>query len=140
MQKKIHKLKDHQPDEFQLIAVASHQSDYRLCWALNQQLTWHLTQVEDLTITPYKANKAQHFSRFTFTDQLNRGFHLIANKSQGGFLMPSMTNIDFFVKITGDFTPLDIHHYIRKIKQIDFVITAFLMENLKEKDKKKFIF
>lgn len=140
MQKKIHKLKDHDSDDFHLIAVASHQSDYRLSWALNRQCAWHLTQIDDLVIKPRKESEEQHFSRFTFTDQLDRGFHLIANKSPGGFLMPSMSNIDFFIKITGDFTRQDIDHFIGKIKDIDFVIAAFLLENLKEKDKKKFLF
>ncbi|MBS3807174.1 MAG: IPExxxVDY family protein [Bacteroidales bacterium] len=140
MQKKVHKLKDFYPDAYQLIAIASHQSDYRLSWALNQQFNWHLTQTGDLVVKPPKDGKDQHFSRFSYSDPQDNAYHLIANKSQDGFCIPSMTNIDFLLKITGNFTKADLQPVIEKIRNIDFVITAFILENLKEKDKKKFIF
>lgn len=140
MQKKVHKLKDFSFDDYQLIAIASHQSDYRLSWALNQKLNWHLTQTDELTIQPVKNQKKQRFTCFSFHDQQQNAYHLIANKSQEGFLMPSITNIDYFLRISGGHSPDDLEPVIRKVRQIDFVITAFLLTNLKEKDKKKFTF
>jgi len=140
MQRKVHKLKDSYPDEYQLIAIAAHQSDYRLSWALNQSFNWHLTQSEDLVVKPARDGKDQHFSRFSYSDGQSNTYHLIANKSQDGFCIPSMSNIDFLLKITGAITKEDIHPVIEQIRKIDFVITAFLLENLKEKDKKKLIF
>lgn len=140
MQKKVHKLKDFSFDDYQLIAIASHQSDYRLSWALNQKLNWHLTQTDDLVIQPGREKNNQHFTCFSFHDQQQSAYHLIANKSQDGFLMPSMTNFDFFLRISGGYSPEDLQPVIRKIRQIEFVITAFALTNLKEKDKKKFTF
>ncbi len=140
MQKKVHKLKDFSFGDYQLIAIASHQSDYRLSWALNQKLNWHLTQTDDLTVKPGKGLNKQYFSCFSFYDQQHHAYHLIANKSQEGFLMPSMTNIDYLLRISGGYAPEELEPVIRKVRQIDFVITAFLLTNLKEKDKKKFTF
>jgi|SRR6056297_419293 len=140
MPKKVHKLKDFYPDEFQLIAIASHQSDYRLSWALNQAFSWHLTQSGDLVVKPPRSGKDQHFSSFSYNDPQHNTYYLISNKSPDGFCIPSMTNIDFLLKIPGHFTRADLNRFIEKIRSIDFVITAFVLENLKEKDKKKFIF
>ena len=139
MPKKVHKLKDQQEEAFQLIAIASHQSDYRLSWALNRKLNWNFQKAEDLTVQNPKSSGEQHFNTYSYTDSHNRTIYLIANKSADGFLFPSMTNIDFLLKANG-LPDNDIHLMITRIRQIDFVITAFRLENLSSKDRKKIIF
>jgi hypothetical protein len=139
MPKKVHKLKDQQEEAFQLIAIASHQSDYRLSWALNRKLNWNLQKAEDLTVQNPKSPDEQRFTTYSFTDTHRQTMYLIGNKSSDGFLFPSMTNIDFLLKADG-LPDEDIHLLITRIRQIDFVITAFKLENLSAKDRKKIIF
>jgi len=139
MPKKVHKLKDQQEEAFQLIAIASHQSDYRLSWALNRKLNWNLQKTEDLTVQNPKSSDEQHFNTYSYSDSHNRTMYLIANKSADGFLFPTMTNIDFLLKANG-LPDNDIRLMITRIRQIDFVITAFRLENLSSKDRKKIIF
>jgi len=139
MPKKVHKLKDQPEEAFQLIAIASHQSDYRLSWALNRKLNWNLQKAEDLTVQPPRGGDKQHFTRYSYTDAQDQTLYLIANKSSDGFLFASMTNIDFLLK-TPALPDRDIHLMITRIRQIDFVITAFKLENLSLKDRKRLIF
>ena len=138
MQKKVHKLKDIYPEEFRVVAIAAHQSDYRLSWALNQKLGWELQRSDDLELANKSGDK-QHFPTYVYQGPGNQSFYLVANKSQTGFLFPSMTNIDFLLKAV-DATAEDVDLIIRKIRQIDFVITAFRLENMKQSDKKKLTF
>jgi len=139
MQKKVHKLKDFYPDEFQLIVIAAHQSDYRLTWALNKKMNWNLKKTADLKIRDSRTSQQQHFARYAFHDQQGMDVHLIGNKSQQGFLIPSLTNIDFLLKVS-HMDDEKIHQIIQRIRQIDFVITAFKLDNLKAQDKKKLNF
>lgn len=139
MSKKVHKLKDQQEEAFQLIAIASHQNDYRLSWALNRKLNWNLQKTEDLTVQGPKGTDEQRFARYSYTDARNQTLYLIANKSSAGFLFATMTNIDFLLKAPG-LPDTDVHLMITRIRQIDFVITAFKLENLNVKERKKIIF
>jgi hypothetical protein len=139
MPKKVHKLKDQHQEAIQLIAIASHQSDYRLSWALNQKLNWNLQKTDDLKIHNPKSSQEQRFNIYSYINTHHQTMYLIANKSSDGFLFPSMTNIDFLLKADG-LTDSDIHLMITRIRQIDFVITAFRLENLNSKDRKKIIF
>ncbi len=140
MQKKVHKLHDEQPQGFALIAIASHQNDYRLSWALNRQFNWQLTRSQDLLVKEPKAGVEQAFIRYSYHSQQHLTYHLVANRCSRGFLLADHQNVDYLLKIEGENVRENVKPIIQKIRHIDFVITAFAIETLKSKDKKKLMF
>ncbi|MGM0532107.1 MAG: IPExxxVDY family protein [Bacteroidota bacterium] len=139
--RKVHKLQSFYPEDFQIVCIASHQNDYRLSWALNQQLNIRLQKDHDLSIEDKQYDANQQFTKYCYEagNQTARYF-LIANKNSCGFLLPDMKNIDFLLKIEGEISEGDLSSMIKEIRKIDFVIIAFKLENLREKHKKKLIF
>jgi len=138
--KKIHKLTlDFDPD-FALIAIASHENDYRLTWSLNKSLGLNLKKVDDLEINHLKHKILCNYSMYSGSDKRSyANVHLISNKSERGFLIPTFKNIDFILRIANaddDF----FDQVLAKLKKIDIVITAFTIENISEKVHKMFVF
>ncbi|MCF8335368.1 MAG: IPExxxVDY family protein [Bacteroidales bacterium] len=141
MKKKVHKLQNFYPEDFQIICIASHQNDYRLSWALNEQLNLGLRKDHDLTIEDKKYGTNQEFTKYSYKEAtLTLRYFLIANKNSQGFLFPDMKNIDFLLKIEGDMDEEDLSSIVNEIRKIDFVIIAFKLENIRDKHKKKLIF
>ncbi|MBS3770233.1 MAG: IPExxxVDY family protein [Bacteroidales bacterium] len=139
--KKVHKLQNFYPEDFQIVCIASHQNDYRLSWALNEQLNLRLQKGQDLFVEDKKSGSTRQFTTYSYEGgtQTIRYF-LIANKNSQGFLFPDMKNIDFLLKVEGGMDEEDLSSMIKEIRKIDFVIMAFKLENLREKHKKTLIF
>jgi len=139
--KKVHKLQNFYPEDFQIVCIASHQNDYRLSWALNEKLNLGLQKDQDLTVEDKKYDSIQQFTKYSYEDHTQTiRYYLITNKNSEGFLLPDMKNIDYLLKIEGDMNDDVVSSLIKTIRKIDFVIIAFRLENLREKDKKKLIF
>lgn len=138
--KKIHKLSFDYDSQFYLIGIASHENDYRLSWAINKFLHWNLVKTNDLQINHPRHKVELNYSMYHFVDDSGLSYHLIANKSEKGFLLPDFKNIDYVLKVTGedDFSP--VNELIQKLKKIDIVITAFALEDLNKRLYQMFIF
>ena len=141
MARKIHKLKGFQPEQFKVICIACHQNHYRLSWALNQALNIQLQKAEDLFLKHNKTNIDQSFSKYTFQDKNSPfTYHLICNKSEKGYLLKELPNIDFFLKIEGETDDGFVSEVINKIKKLEIVITAFELKPIKNVQYKKLTF
>lgn len=138
---KIIRTKGSPTDDFKIIAIASHEKDYQLAWNLNTELSFDFSKKNDLIIQKTKANVQQVFSRFSCTnDILHLTFDLIANKSEQGFLLNQFSNIDFFLKISGETSNEYMMQLNEKIKKCTFVITSFLLDKEKIKNSEVFVF
>jgi hypothetical protein len=139
--KKIHKLKFDLEDDFQLIGIASHENDYRLCWALNKKMGFEFVKSNDLIIAHPKHKIEIHYSKYFYEDEMDYlNYYLLSNKSDKGFLLPDHKNIDFLLKITGNPDAEILNQLTLKLKKIDIVITAFILDNVPEKIRKVLIF
>ncbi len=139
--KKIHKLAFEFESDFSLIGIASHENDYRLSWAINKSLNLELIKVEDLSLNHPKHKISTNYSMYYFDDENNYiSYNLISNKSEKGFLMPEMKNIDFILRISGYPDTNFLDELVINLKKVDIIITAFLIDDLKEKLNKVFAF
>jgi len=139
--KKIHKLAFDFESDFTLIGIASHENDYRLSWAINKYMNIDLIKTDDLLINHPKHKIETHYSMYNCFDEDNFiSFNLISNKSEKGFLLPQMTNIDFILKISEETDSEQLKRILKSLKKIDIIITAFFIEDLSEKIKKIFAF
>jgi hypothetical protein len=141
MAKKVYKLKGLQPENFRIICIASHQNHYRLSWAINNVLEIYLRKSDDLVIRHSKANIDQRFSKYSFRkDSLPVLYHLISNKSEQGFLLKELPNIDYFLKVVGELEDQEFIDIMNKIKNLDIVITAFELKPISNVQSKKLTF
>lgn len=139
--KKVHKLVFDDIPDFYLIAIASHENDYRLTWALNQNLNFSLIKVDNLSCNHPKHKVNANYSMYNFDDDNNHlKYNLISNKSEKGFLLPDLKNIDFILRIAGDLDQDFLNNIVQRLKKIDIVITAFIIEELPDRYNKMFLF
>ena len=89
--------------DFVLIGISSHEKDYRICWAINNQLGLNLTKTDALEIKDKKQDEPSHFSLFSFElpDEFMEYF-IIANRSEKGLLIPEQKQVDYFFIIRGE--------------------------------------
>ena len=138
--KKIHKLIVEFEKDFILLALASHENDYRLSWAINKKFGFELSKIENLSLILQKQKTEASFSLYRFADDNEVIFHLISNKSEGGYLIPELKNIDYVLKVENFPDQAYIEKLIYGIKSIDIVITAFEIKELSERNHKLFLF
>ncbi len=137
---KVHRIHtDYSPD-YKLIAIAAHQNDYRLSWAINTQLQFHFVRCDDLEIKT-KEDILQCFTMYHYVDEntlLN--YHLISNRSEYGLLFKEHINIDFFLKIFGDSNTNELQNLLQSIKSVDLVLTAVIIDPSSLKNPEKLLF
>jgi len=138
--RKLHKLNLEYKPDYILIGIASHENDYRIGWALNNDLGFNFIKTDDLVVYKAKYEIELSFSKYFLSNDPDLNSYLISNKSEQGFLLPKIKNIDFILKLSVENGMDFIDDILFKIKKIDVVITAFVIENLSERDGKLFDF
>ncbi|CAG0959563.1 hypothetical protein FLAV_00625 [Flavobacteriales bacterium] len=84
--------------DFGLLAICSHIKDYRIGWEINRYLNLDLQRIDDLELkTPLGITSFSFFS--CFNEDTNVSVYLLANRSEGGLLIPEKKQVDFFLII-----------------------------------------
>jgi hypothetical protein len=120
--------------DFELIGISCHLRDYKLCWALNKHLGFNFSRGENLILR--QKTGPNEFSNFVFEDEDNRlNYSLISNKGSGGFLVPELKHADYLLKVAGTCDSLETTEFLKTIKGLEVIITAFPVDisNLKSK-------
>ena len=136
MKKKIHKLTFQLDFNFFLLGISSSENDYRLSWEMNKKLKISLRKGADHVIK--RKEIEQVFLVYAFSDEETYlQYFLIANKSENGFLIEELRNIDYFLQIHGDITDKQQKQIISSVKNIKGVIGIFKLDinTLKSKNK-----
>jgi len=141
--------------DYSLIAINSTLEDYRLAYYLNKNLNINLNcNPKGLEFT----DKNCSFTVFNYTCNLNfYSWTLLANKhiftvintdknylfeedSKTDYLIDEKKEVDFFLKIIGDFDINSLQSLIQNIKKIKGVITSYAIDPLTLKSKDYLIF
>ncbi len=127
--------------DFDLIGISCHSRDYRLCWALNQQLGTALAKrEEDIDHKPRRQNEVSAHSFYEYQDEDDRvEYFLLANKSGSSMLVPEQKQADYLLLLRNNYV-VEIAELIARIKAIDIVLTAFRIEVDTLKSKENLIF
>ncbi len=125
--------------DFELLAIASHAPDYRLCWSLNKLLEINLEKI-DKTISSQANKKSEYISYSMFNYLLQEDnleeYYLINNRSEGNVLLTEFKQIDYLLLLKG-IKANRLEDILKTIKQSNLVLTAFKveLETFKAKDK-----
>ena len=136
MKKKKHKLTFQLDFNFFLLGISSSENDYRLSWEMNKALEISLKKGTD-HITKKKEIE-QVFLVYTFyVEEVFLQYSLIANKSEKGYLIEELRNIDYFLQIHGDLSDNQKQQIISSIKNIKGVSGIFKLDinTLKSKNR-----
>jgi hypothetical protein len=141
VKKKIIKLENIPTSPFHLIGISSHENDYRLSWALNQQAGTNFKRTVNYIIFNKKENTEQEFNQYECFDASGfPGMYLISNSSPTGYLLPELKNIDFFIVLLGKTNSLVQGEVLQKLKKVDIVSLAMLIDTEGLKSKNKLVF
>ncbi len=136
VKKKKHKLTFQLDFNFFLLGISSSENDYRLSWEMNKILGISLRKGTDHVIK--KKEIEQVFFVYTFYDEeVYLQYSLITNKSENGFLIEELRNIDYFLQIHGDLTDNQQQQIFSSVKNIKGVTGVFKLDinTLKSKNK-----
>jgi hypothetical protein len=120
--------------DFWLIGISCHSKIHRLAWALNKALDWDLERQDDIELT--KKGTDSTFPWMSFIDDENfKEFHLLANRSGNGYLIPEQKQVDFFLEIIGDFNEEQQEYIKIQLKYINEVLMSFEIDPLSLKSR-----
>ncbi len=125
--------------DFGIIAISSHQKDYRLCWFLNRDLKIQMERGKDLELI--QNNESAYFSCFHFSDEvIDVHYSLIENFSGSTLFLSEVKQADFFFKISGETNVQLESTLLSQIKNCEVVQTAFKLEPEQLKYASKFLY
>jgi hypothetical protein len=129
LKKKTHKLSINAEYSSVIIAISSHENDYRLSWAINKHMGTNFIKTDNLVVFNKKYKVEQEFSLFMFEDEDSLvKYHLVANKCDKGYLIPELSNMDFFIQIYGEISADFRDRLLEKLKKINIVTGAFIID------------
>ena len=138
MKKKKHKLTFQLDFNFFLLGISSSENDYRLSWEINKKLKISLRKSTDHVIKREEIEQA--FSVYTFSDEeVYLRYFLIANKSENGYLIEELRNMDYFLQIHGDLTDKQQEQIISYARNIKGITGVFNLDINTMKSKNKLI-
>tara|TARA_Y100000589_G_scaffold116586_1_gene110502 strand:- start:14191 stop:14583 length:393 start_codon:yes stop_codon:yes gene_type:complete len=113
---------------FSLLGISCHLKDFRFAWTINKYL-----QLDFKKSKPYTKEKNQEFSHYAQELDLET-IYLFANKSQNGFIVTKMKQVDYWMLFKNTLDERAKQHYLTKIRDIDSVLAVFEEENKKIKE------
>lgn len=127
--------------DFDLIGLCSHQGDYRVCWSINEQIGLRLQKsIEPFMVSGRKGVVNSSHSLYEWEDEGESvTYYFIQNKSDGKFLVPEKSQIDFFLVIK-EAGIVDVDNLLAQLKNLPSVLTAMIFDPYDLKSANKFIF
>lgn len=128
--------------DFALVAITSLLEAHVLCFKLNRQLNISLCRIDELGISFRKGDIGSlHFDRYFYQNSsVETAFYLLVNRGAGGFLVPEMENVDFFLLIQNGIDEEDLKVNISTINQITEVLAVIQVDPKKVKSRENLIF
>jgi hypothetical protein len=116
---KRHKLELAMEEDFCLLGVVADEPDYKLCWMINQALDMNFEKQEDLQLYHRKRNEEQVFSLFSYYDpDALITYRIIRNKSENGYFLDELKNIDYLIHIQGEIHADRITYFMLSVNSL----------------------
>lgn len=127
--------------DFLLFGISCHVKDYKLCWAINQQLGINLTRDNEFQLPMGDGEEASVFPYYEFSDKVGHiKYIVVGNRGTHGYLLQEQRQADFFLIIEGYYESVDPAELIAKLKQVDVILTAYPLDPNQLKSKENLIF
>lgn len=113
---KKHKLDMAIEEDFCLLGVVTDEPDYKLCWMINGALAMNFEKQDDLKLFHKKINEEQEFSNFFYEDEEAMiTFRIIKNRTDKGYYLEELKNLDYLIHIQGEISTLKISNFMLSV-------------------------
>ena len=117
---KKHKLDLAIDEDFCLLGLVSDETDYKLCWLINQSLEMNFEKQEDLQLFHPKLEEEQMFSLFSYhDDDAMITFRIIQNRAENGFYLDELKHIDYLIHIQGEINASRINGFMQSVSTLE---------------------
>lgn len=122
MSLKKHKLSVAIEENYCVLGILSDEPDYKLCWLINNSLRFSFIKDEDLSFITHEEELKQSFSLFRYIHENTMlTYRLIKNRSETGFYLKDLQNIDYLLHIQGGIVTEQIKILIARLQDIDVI-------------------
>jgi len=125
-------------DKIKIIGIVSTEKDYKLSWLINNLLNLHLKR-GNVDIIPSLKDKLIPVFYFDQDDISYLKYILIKNKYEDVILFPHLKSFDYFLVISGIFDEDYIFSIYNKLKNLEFIIAAYILQKENFKNIKKIV-
>jgi len=117
---KKHKLELAIEEDFCLLGVVTDEPDYKLCWMINRILDMNFEKQEELQLFHRKLDEEQVFSHFSYHDSdALITFRIIRNRSENGYFLDELKNIDYLIHIQGEINTMRINDFMQSVGALE---------------------
>ena len=137
---KKHKLEMAIEEDFCLLGVVADEPDYKFCWMINQELEINFEKLDDLDLYHPKLNADQQFSIFAFDDEdAMVTYRIIKNRSDKGYFLDELKNLDFLVHIQGEIYKDQISTFMQSVNAIPAVLMCVPVDLARLRNKERLL-
>lgn len=140
MKKVVLRIDEDEQYGFVLIGIVCQHRDYRLCREVNLALGISLERDQDFEVFTKKRMDAMTFTRFAFINEEEDEFYLLANKGEGGMLIPEQKQIDYFLLVRPGRNEIDSGDLLPALKKVPMVLGAYALEPKDLKSRENLLF
>ncbi len=127
--------------DFVLIAVTTSQKDYRICYLINRYLNFNFIKIPDLEVDIAQAPEAALFSIYHYSwETTETDFYFIANKGSDGYLIPEISQADYFLMIKNYIDDTELDGLISALNKIPEIVAAVKIDPKKIKSRENLLF
>lgn len=115
--------------DFDVFGLSTPFADYRLAWALNEQLDFKFEKSNELiSIFDRKTKQMKSFQRFSYVDEDDHTqIYLLKNKQGNQIVTADHTMMDFFLIIKNNFV-IDTNKLLTQLRNTNGIVAAFKLE------------
>jgi hypothetical protein len=119
---KKHKLKMAMEEDFCLLGVVADEPDYKFCWMINRVLEINFEKLDDLVLYHPKLDADQEFSIFFYeNEEAMLTYRIVKNRSDKGYFLDELKNLDFLVHIQGEIYGDQIGTFMQSVNSLSSV-------------------
>jgi hypothetical protein len=119
---KKHKLKMAMEEDFCLLGVVADEPDYKFCWMINRVLEINFEKLDDLVLYHPKLDADQEFSVFFYeNEEAMLTYRIVKNRSDKGYFLDELKNLDFLVHIQGEIYGSQIGTFMKSVNSLSSV-------------------
>ncbi len=126
MQLTKRKLKADIDFDFTLISIITPAKAHRLCSLLNEEFGFSLRKENDIVIKDSETGESRSFLCYKFDKPVDRTcYYLIANQSDGHYLIPERKITDYFLLIEGTLPTETKKDILQQLKNLGMIQISF---------------
>lgn len=127
-------------DEFLLWGLLSSNGGHRICWEMNQELSYNLIRQDDVVLTKDPNLENVYFNFYLYEDETDFfRVELIKNKSNGEFYVKELKNFDFLLMVKGELDFFEEAPFTNKLKNFSSLQAALTIDISKIKNTSQLI-